>query len=415
VTPITIFRTAARWAAGLLGLGLVVASGYVATPLLARDEVRALWVARTSLTSPQAIEQMAEAAKQSGFNTLLVQVRGLGDSYFFGGIEPRPGALAAQPAFDPLATAIAKGHERGLAVHAWINVNLVAGTDVPASRSHIAYRHPEWLMVPRDLARDLVGLDPTGPEYLGRLIRYARAQAADLEGVYLSPTTAGAIEYTNSVVRDVVQRYAVDGVHFDYLRYPSEDFDYSRETLAAFRHTLAAGIPVVDVQRYDRRLATEPLVYTEAFRDEWRAFRIDRLTALLSELRQTVKAARPDATVSATVGADPAEAAAHRLQDWGGWLNLDLLDVICPAVYTTDVAGFASQIATAQLAAGRHGLWAGIGAHRLSSEQTVDDILAARRLGVGGVILYSYDSLIAPARASGYLSQLGKAAFSTTF
>ena len=76
-----MFGTAARWAAGLLGLGLVVVSGYVATPLLARDEVRALWVARTSLTSPQAIEQMADAAKQSGFNTLLVQVRGLGDSY----------------------------------------------------------------------------------------------------------------------------------------------------------------------------------------------------------------------------------------------------------------------------------------------------------------------------------------------
>jgi uncharacterized lipoprotein YddW (UPF0748 family) len=400
---------------GLAVLGIVVVSGYVAMPVQARDEVRALWVARTSLTSPQAIAEMADAAKQSGFNTLLVQVRGLGDSYFLGGIEPRPGALAAQPPFDPLATAIARGHERGLSVHAWINVNLVTGTDVPASRSHIAYRHPEWLMVPRALARELSGLDPTGPEYLGRLMRYARARAADLEGVYLSPTTAGAVEYTNSVVRDVVQRYPVDGVHLDYLRYPNEDFDYGREALGAFRHSLAAGLPAVDVQRYDARLAAEPLFYTEAFPEEWRTFRRDRLTTLLSDLRQTVKAARPDATVSVTVGADPADAAARRLQDWGRWLNLDLLDVICPTASTTDVAGFASQIATAQIAAGRHGLWAGIGAYQLSSEQTIENILAARRLGVGGVILFSYDGLIAPARASGYLTQLGKAAFSTTF
>src|SRR5215467_11319708 len=277
-----MFTTARRWAAGLAGLGLVVAFSHLVS-LQARDEVRALWVVRTSLTSLQAIDEMVAAAQQSGFNTLLVQVRGLGDSYFLGGVEPRPAALAAQPAFDPLATAIAKGHERGLGVHAWINVNLVAGTDVPASRSHIAYRHPEWLMVPRALARDLSALDPTGPEYLGRLMRYARARAADLEGLYLSPTTAGAVDYTNSVVRDVVQRYPVDGVHLDYLRYPNEDFDYGRETVAAFRHSLAAGLPAVDVQRYDARVTSEPLFYTDAFREEWRVFRLDRLTALLSE------------------------------------------------------------------------------------------------------------------------------------
>lgn len=409
-----MFTPARRWAAGLAGLGLVVAFSHLVS-LQARDEVRALWVVRTSLTSPQAIEEMVAAAQQSGFNTLLVQVRGLGDSYFLGGVEPRPSALAAQPAFDPLATAIAKGHERGLAVHAWINVNLVGGTNVPAPSSHIAYRHPEWLMVPRALARDLLALDPTGPEYLGRLTRYARAQAAELEGLYLSPATAGAIDYTNSVVHDIVQRYAVDGVHLDHVRFPNDDFDYSRETLAAFRHSVTTGLSAADVQRYDARLAAEPLVYTEAFRDEWRAFRADRLTMLLTELRHTVRTLRPSATVSATVGPDPAEASAHRLQDWERWLNLDLLDVLCPETYTTDVAAFASQIATAQLAAGRHPIWAGIGANRLSSEQTLDNILAARRLGVGGVILFSYDSLIAPGRGSGYLTQLGKAAFNTTF
>ena len=402
--------SATRWAAGLATAALLVVSARLVMPVEARDEVRALWVARTSLASPQAIDEMAAAAKQSGFNTLLVQVRGQGDSYFLGGVEPRPAALATQPSFDPLATAISKGHERGLAVHAWINVNLVAGTDVPPSRSHIVYRHPEWVMVPRALGRDLAALDPTGPEYLGRLTRYARKQAAELEGLYLSPATSGAVDYTKSVVRDIVQRYAVDGVHLDYVRYPNEDFDYGRETLSAFRRIVVANLSPSEVQRYDSRLATEPLAYADAFNEQWRVFRTDRLTGLIGELRQTVKALRPSATVSATVSPDPMEAAYRKLQDWERWLSLDLVDVICPAVYTTDVAAFASQVAIAQNAAGSHSLWAGIGADRLSSEQTVDNILAARRLGVGGVILFSYDSLIAPARARGYLTQLGKAA-----
>src|SRR5258706_6660725 len=216
-------------------------------------------------------------------------------------------------------------------------------------------------MVPRALAEELAALDPSGPEYRGRLTRYASNQA-DLEGVYLAPATPAAVDYTNAVVRDIVQRYAVDGVHVDYVRYPSDDFDYSREALGAFRRTVVAGLPAADVRRYDARLAAEPFLYTQAFQPQWRAFRADRLTSLLTELRQTVKNVRPSATVSAAVGVDPAEAANRTLQDWGRWVNLDLVDVICPAAYTTDAAAFASQIATAQTAAGRHSLWAGIGA-----------------------------------------------------
>ena len=107
----------------------------LAAPLAARDEVRALWVQRTQLTSPQAVDALVASAKQNGSNTLLVQVRALGDAYFLNGVEPRPLSLYSQPAFDPLAEMIAKGHAQGLAVYAWINVNLVAGSNLPAARA----------------------------------------------------------------------------------------------------------------------------------------------------------------------------------------------------------------------------------------------------------------------------------------
>jgi uncharacterized lipoprotein YddW (UPF0748 family) len=376
-----------------------------ATHITARDEVRALWVARTSLSSPEAIESMVAAAQQSGFNALLVEVRGRGDSYFLNGVEPRPAALTMQPAFDPLAEALARAHAHGLALHAWINVNLVAGTTVPSARTHIVFKHPEWLMVSRKIADDMATLDPAGPEYLGRLTRYARNQPRDVEGLYLSPATAGAVDYTASVVRDVVSRYAVDGVHFDYVRYPNDDFDYSRETLAAFRKTLpSAALPPSGLQGYPA-----------AYPDRWREFRTERLTALITALRDAVKRVRPGAPVSLAVTPEPSEAKARYMQDWARWLEDGLIDVVCPSPYTTEGAAFASQLAAAQDAAGRHLLWAGIGAHRLSPEQTLDDIQVARRLGAAGIVLFSYDTLIAPPRGSGYLSQLGKAAFSPQF
>ncbi len=292
---------AARWAAVTSACAFALA--IVSAPLGASDDARALWVAREQLTSPQAIDEVAASAKKNGYNTLLVQTRARGDAYYLNGLEPRPTALASQPSFDPLAEALAKGHARGLAVYAWISVNLVAGTDVPAARAHIVYRHPEWLMVPRQIAGDLAALDAAGPEYLGRLTRYARSTAGELEGLYLSPATQSAVDYTTGVVRDIVQRYAIDGVHFDYLRYPNDDFDYSREALRAF----------------GRNPSQEP--------DRWRQFRADRLTALLSSLRTTVKAARPSAAVSVASPSEPAVASGRHFQDWNVWLHQGLLDV----------------------------------------------------------------------------------------
>ena len=89
-----------RRAALLAGAALsaFVLSGAAPRAAAPADEVRALWVTRSSLTSPAAIRAMVRSAAASGFNTLLVQVRGRGDAYFASRIEPRAQALAGQPA-----------------------------------------------------------------------------------------------------------------------------------------------------------------------------------------------------------------------------------------------------------------------------------------------------------------------------
>jgi uncharacterized lipoprotein YddW (UPF0748 family) len=110
----------------------------------------------------------------------------------------------------------------------------------------------------------------------------------------------------------------------------------------------------------------------------------------------------------------PTEAATWHFQDWRSWIDGGLVDVVCPMAYTTDAVAFASQIATVRQAAGRHPVWAGIGAYRLSPDQIAENVRSARRVGAGGVILFSYDSLTDPTRAPGYLSQVGRTAFSTS-
>ena len=70
------------------------------------DELRAVWVVRHTLTTPEKIVEMVETAKQTGFNALFVQVRGRGDAYYRSRFIP-PGEDVADEAFDPLGTVVA--------------------------------------------------------------------------------------------------------------------------------------------------------------------------------------------------------------------------------------------------------------------------------------------------------------------
>ncbi len=380
-------------------------------------EIRALWVLRTSLTSPASIAAVVRSARENGFNTLFVQVRGRGDAYFNGGVEPRAADLQRQPTtFDPLATVLASAHAAGLSVHAWVNVNLVSSAvDLPIAREHLVHRHPDWLMVPREIAQSLAKVPAGSPGYLGKLARYTRAQTGELEGLYASPIIPAAVEHMDAVVRDMVRRYPLDGIHFDYARYPNSKFDYSRAALAEFRAAIRPRLEPALRRQLDAREAIDIFAYPDARPDDWRTFRISRMTQMMRRLSATVRQERPAAIVSVAAKPELRDAYEDRLQDWGTWINSGIVDVVCPMAYTPDASVFAEQIASAKAASGAHPIWAGIGAYRLSPAQTVANIQAARRLGAGGVILFSYDSLSDPrAAVPDYLAQVARGAFTAS-
>lgn len=394
---------------------------FTATALGAGDrapaalDVRALWVTRATLTSPDSITRMVESARAGGFNTLIVQVRGRGDAYYESDLEPRASEIAGQPQFDPLRLTIEQAREKGLAVHAWIAVNLVSSAaTLPASRTHIVYRHPEWLMVPRELAAEFRRLDPRSPEYLGRLARWSRGRSDNVEGLYASPIHPEAAAHVAEVIGDLATRYAVDGVHLDYVRYPGEDFDYSRAAIEQFARSVAPEMSEAERQSAAQRERIDPLAYPNLYPQRWDAFRRSRLTALVMRVRTAVKAARPEAVVSAAVVPEVQAAFDTRMQNWRTWIDQSLIDVLCPMAYSTDPAVFARQVADARQYAGDVGVWAGIGAYRLKPAETLQFIDAARRLGTSGIALFSYDSLIAPPNTAGTLSDLGRAAFGTS-
>jgi uncharacterized lipoprotein YddW (UPF0748 family) len=356
---------------------------------------------------------MVAAAQAGGFNTVLVQVRARGDAYYTSTVEPRASDLAGRPEFDPLAAVIDQAHAAGLQVHAWVAVNLVSSAvTLPASRDHVVYRSPEWLMVPRELAAEMKKIDLRSPAYLGRLARWTRSQSAKVEGLYTSPLHPAAQNHTAAVIREIAQRYAIDGVHLDYVRFPNDDFDYSAAAMDQFKAAVLPGLSDEQRREAAAREPLDPAAYPNLFPDQWKDFRRSRLTSLVIKIRGAVKAIRPGAIVSAAVIPDAQQAFDERLQDWRGWIDQSLLDVLCPMAYTTESDLFQRQITAAKGYAGSRPVWAGIGAYQLSPVQTLTHIAEATRLGAG-IILFSYESLAAAPNSSDAVSELGRAAFGT--
>jgi uncharacterized lipoprotein YddW (UPF0748 family) len=243
----------------------------VARAPVAANEVRALWVVRTTLTSPERIRTMVERARDGGFNTLIVQVRGRGDAYYTSRWEPRSTALKDQPtAFDPLALTLAEAKRARLAVHAWVNTSLLANLDdLPTDSTHVYNAHPEWIAVPRAIAAELYSMSPLDARYRARVVEWSRANRGELEGIYTSPSRPEVREHLYSIWMDLLERYpALDGLHFDYVRLASPDFDYSRSSLDRFRMWLEPRLSAGERRLLGIALERNPLAAGDAYADD---------------------------------------------------------------------------------------------------------------------------------------------------
>lgn len=382
------------------------------------NEVRALWVVRTTLTSKEKIRTLVESAASAGFNTLIVQVRGRGDAYYRSQWEPRAAALKDQPAdFDPLAVTLTEAKRKGLKVHAWVNTNLLANLDeLPNQPEHIYNARPEWLAVPRAVAAELYGMTPSTPRYRAAVVEWSKANRGELEGVYVSPAHPAVREHIYSIWMDILSRYEVDGLHFDYVRFASPDFDYSRASLERFRAWLEPRLSAAERRLLETTLKTDPLAAATAYQEQFADFQREQVTSLVERIYYCVKKRRPGLTVSAAVFANDENAHTRRFQDWRRWLSMGVLDVACPMAYTTDTETFRKQIEVAVAAAKPAGrrVWAGIGAYRVPAESAIEKINAARAAGADGIILFSYDFTLnkGPLNPEGdYLQRVRRGAF----
>lgn len=158
------------------------------------------WPSRGNLDSESQKREfirLLDMHKQNGMNAVIVQVRPATDAFYPSDLEPWSEWLTGRqgrapvPYYDPLQFMIDEAHKRGMEFHAWCNpyrAEMQIGKS-SISPDHITRKHPEWFL-----------------SYGGKR--------------YFDPGNKEAQAHVVRVIRDIVRRYDVDGIHFDDYFYP---------------------------------------------------------------------------------------------------------------------------------------------------------------------------------------------------
>ena len=345
------------------------------------EELRGLWVCPWEMNNPAAVDRVVADAARYNFNALFFEVRYRGDAMYvpnkhnrrFPNPEPRSPHLAGQPGdFDPLQELITKGHAAGLQIHAWVTTYVVLNRKTPTPPGHPAIEHPEWLS------------------------QNDRGETWDRYGMaWLEPALPQVRDYLYNVFMDVVVNYDVDGLHLDYVRYPSPDFG---------RHPRA-------IELYKAETG-KSLDDARAFAD-WRR---ENISAFVSRLYDGISKEAPSCRLTAAVFASRTGTAYNDcLQDWTPWLAGGYVDAILPMAYSRNTAVVRKQIDDAvSVADGRH-IYGGIMVPEVPAKEFDEQVgaemvakaRAVREAGAAGIAVFSYsgstkeDDLVARALHDG--------------
>jgi uncharacterized lipoprotein YddW (UPF0748 family) len=359
-------------------------------------ETRAVWVVRHAMTSPGRVDQIIQIADETNLNTLLVQVRGRGDAYYKSEFVPRGEAMGGAPAsFDPLDQIIKRAHAAGMEVHAWINVYLVWSAGAPpTSPLHVVNAHPDWIAVRSDGTR-LVEMVP------------AEFQEEKIEGMYLSPGNPDVKRHLREVVREIATQYPVDGIHLDYVRFPEPNVGYDAATRTAFMREY--GVDPLQIQRPDSMtLAVIGADRIPDLRLKWIQWRRDQVTDLVRMLRQDLNLLGRPVKLTAAVIAVQNAGLNRYLQDWPAWLREGIIDAAVPMAYSPSTPVVTRQLGKAMSIPTDRQVWAGIAVYNEGAREAAEKIRRARTMGMDGIALFSYDTLL---ESAGYRRNLRNWAF----
>lgn len=234
------------------------------------------------------IGRVLDNVRNMGFNTVIMQTRPFGDSFYPSEYFPMSayavGTCGGEHDYDAFAVAVDQAHARGLSVHAWVNPLRAMRTD---ELSNISGDYPIKTWYDESLGETVV-------EVLGR--------------IYLNPACPEARRLVCDGIAEIVREYPVDGIHIDDYFYPTTDASFDRTAYTRYRNS-GGNMSLDD-------------------------FRREQISSLIREIYSAVK----DENESVLFGVSPSGNIRDNYDklyaDVALWCSEDgYLDYLCPQIY----------------------------------------------------------------------------------
>lgn len=261
------------------------------------EEFRGVWISyldmldlfknKTEYEFTTAIEIMFNNVKNSGLNTVLVQVRPFGDAIYQSKYFPWSYIISGQegiaPLYDPLEIMVNKAHELNLKIEAWINPYRIrtSGSKVEISNSNKA---SIWLY---DNSRRVLEID---------------------EGIYYNPASNDVKKLIVDGVIEIIDNYSIDGIHFDDYFYPTTDSNF-------------------DIIEYENYLNLGGNLSLENWRRE-------NVNDLISKVYKAIKDKSPNVKFGISPEGSISNNYNRQYSDVSLWVSEEgYIDYICPQIY----------------------------------------------------------------------------------
>lgn len=344
--------------------------GQIETP---QREIRAVWFctlggmdwpgsqyARTTYQAEKQktlLRQKFDELKEAGINTILFQTRIRATTAYPSRYEPWDGAFSGVPGvappYDVLAFAIEEAHRRGMELHAYLVTFPICSVETARllGKKALSAKHPEMCI-------------RSGDRWI------------------MDPGVPGTALYLARMVDEIVERYEVDGIHLDYIRYPEKE------------------IPFNDSRTYRR--------YGHGRnKAQWRS---DNVTHIVQRIYETVKSRKPWVKVTCAPVGKYADLPRYPSRGWNArdavnqdvrlWLQRGWMDGLFPMMYFDGAHFFPFALNWQENSSGRP-VAAGLGIYKLAPEegnwelsQIVRQLLFVQKGRAGGVAFFRSDFLL---------------------
>jgi hypothetical protein len=284
----------------LLSILLFAASVYSPAQKIPNAPRHTIWVSSTAsadvIQNRESIAAFAERAKQTGFDTVILYTKELnGHVVYPSKIAPRlveHKGVKYNTDFDPLKTFTEECHRRGMRLHAAFDIFTEGNKLIPGVGIGFDKRK-DWQSVAYDVdARDgQIKIAPIG-EFKQGIPLWVNAALPAVQ------------DYEISIIKEVLDNYAIDGVVMDRARWNGINADFSDYSRDRFKEYIKAADLNFPNDIYQIKLDSngkKQIAEGKHFKD-WLEWRASIIKGFFVKLNKTVKKSRPKVSLESYVG-----------------------------------------------------------------------------------------------------------------